>query len=361
MVTQIANMSLSAKREALARIHGRYQRAGRRHKKIILDEFCATCGYHRKAAVRLLNRPLQTGPSKRSGPKVIYDRGQVLPVLKAVWLASDQLCSKPLKAALPEWLQHHDQNHAPLAEAFKEKLLKISPAQIDRLLRPSRLQHPKKGLCATRPGTLLRHAVPTRSGPPDTSRLGSVEADTVAHCDDSTEGDYVNSLTFTELFSGWTENRAIWNKSGESVLIELRELETTVPYVMKNFHADNGGEFLNWALHRHLTGRAVKLPWTRSRAYRKNDNAHCEQKNWTHVRQLFGHDRFEHPELVPIMNELYGQEWSPVRESLSNQPSSWCGGKRKAARPKGYTNPNRKRPINGCLIVRKFPSTSRPD
>jgi hypothetical protein len=234
----------------------------------------------------------------------------VLPVLKAVWLASDQLCSKLLKAALPEWLAHHERNHAPLAEAFKEKLLKISPAQIDRLLRSSRLRHPKKGLCATRPGTLLRQAVPTRSGPPDTSRIGSVEADTVAHCDDSTEGDYVNSLTFTELFSGWTENRAIWNKSADSVLVQLRELETTVPFVMKDFHTDNGGEFLNWALHRHLNGRAVKLPWTRSRAYRKNDNAHCEQKNWTHVRQLFGHDRFEHPELAPLMNDLYSQEWS---------------------------------------------------
>jgi hypothetical protein len=303
-------MSLSAKREALARIHGRYQRAGRKHKRVILDEFCATCGYHRKAAVRLLNRPLRTGPPRRSGPKIVYDRAVVLPVLKAVWLASDQLCSKLLKAALPQWLEHHERRTAPLPEAFKEKLLAISPAQIDRLLSPSRLQHPKKGLSATRPGTILRHAVPTRAGPPDTSRLGSVEADTVAHCDDTTEGDYVNSLTFTELFSGWTENRAIWNKSGEAVLIQLRELETTVPYVMKDFHTDNGGEFLNWALHRHLTGRAVKLPWTRSRAYRKNDNAHCEQKNWTHVRQLFGHDRFEHPELVPLMNELYSQEWS---------------------------------------------------
>lgn len=303
-------MSLSAKREALARIHGRYQRAGRRHKQVILDEFCAICGYHRKAAVRLLNRPLRTAPSRRSGPPIKYDPTQVLPVLKAVWLTSDQLCSKLLKAALPHWLEHYERNRAPLPEAFKGKLLAISPAQIDRLLRPSRLQHPKKGLSATRPGTILRHAVPTRSGPPNTSRPGSVEADTVAHCDDSTEGDYVNSLTFTELFSGWTENRAIWNKSGDAVLVQLRELETVVPYVMKDFHTDNGGEFLNWALHRHLTGRALKLPWTRSRAYRKNDNAHCEQKNWTHVRQLFGHDRFGHPELVPLMNDLYGKEWS---------------------------------------------------
>lgn len=303
-------MSLSAKRESLARIHGRYQRAGRPHKSRILDEFCATCGYHRKAALRLFNRPLRTAPPKRSGPKVLYDPAQVLPVLKAVWLASDQLCSKLLRAALPVWLEHYERRSTPLPEAFRKRLLKISPAQIDRLLRAARVQHPKKGLSATRPGTLLRHQVPTRSGPPDTSRAGSVEADTVAHCDDSTEGDYVNSLTFTELYSGWTENRAVWNKSADAVLAQLKELERQVPYELKDFHTDNGGEFLNWALHRHLTGRAAQVPWTRSRAYRKNDNAHCEQKNWTHVRQLFGHERFEHPELVPLMNDLYGQEWS---------------------------------------------------
>lgn len=303
-------MSLSAKREALARIHGRYQRAGRRHQTRILDEFCATCGYHRKAALRLLNRPLPSAPPKRSGPKIIYNPAEVLPILKAIWLGSDQLCSKLLKPALPEWIESHERRTAPLPEAFKEKLLQISPAQIDRLLHSSRVHHPKKGLSATRPGTMLRHAVPTRAGPPDTSRPGSVEADTVAHCDDSTEGDYVNSLTFTELFSGWTENRAVWNKSAGAVLVQLRALEQIVPYEMKDFHTDNGGEFLNWALHRHLSGRPMKVPWTRSRAYRKNDNAHCEQKNWTHVRQLFGHERFGHPELVPLMNDLYAMEWS---------------------------------------------------
>ncbi|NBQ47590.1 MAG: hypothetical protein EBU33_03945 [Sphingobacteriia bacterium] len=108
-------MSLSSKRECLARIHGRYQRAGRLHKSRILSEFCATCGYHPKSALRLLNHPLRTAPPKRSGPKVIYDPGEVLPVLKAVWLASDQLCSMLLKAALPEWLEHYERRGAPLA------------------------------------------------------------------------------------------------------------------------------------------------------------------------------------------------------------------------------------------------------
>jgi hypothetical protein len=310
MVTEALNMSLSAKREYLAKIHGRYQRAGRPHKSRILDEFCLNCGYHRKAALRLLLRPLERSERKRSGPKIIYDPVVLLPVLKEVWLASDQLCSKLLKAALPEWLAHHEGRNAPLPEAIKKKLLAVSPAQIDRLLQPARVRHPRKGLCTTQPGTLLRRQVPTRGGPPDTRKPGSVESDTVAHCGDTTAGDYVNSLTFTELFSGWTENRAVWNKSSHAVLAQLKELEARVPFQMKNFHTDNGGEFLNWALHEYLNARPVKLPWTRSRAFRKNDNAHCEQKNWTHVRQLFGHERFEHPELVALMNELYANEWS---------------------------------------------------
>jgi transposase InsO family protein len=310
MVTASLNMSLSSKREYLAKIHGRYQRAGRPHKSRILDEYCLNCGYHRKAALRLLHRPLAGARRKRPGPKLTYDPVVLLPVLKEVWLSSDQLCSKLLKAALPEWLDRYERRAVPLSSAVKEKLLAISPAQIDRLLQPARVRHPRKGLSTTRPGTLLRRQVPTRGGPPDTRKPGSVEADTVAHCGDTTAGDYVNSLTFTELFSGWTENRAVWNKSSHAVLAQLKELEAKVPFKMKNFHTDNGGEFLNWALHEHLTGRPVKMPWTRSRAYRKHDNAHCEQKNWTHVRQLFGHERFEHPELVALMNDLYTQEWS---------------------------------------------------
>jgi hypothetical protein len=304
-------MSLSAKRENLARIHGRYQRAGRRHKQRILDEFCATCGYHRKSALRLLHRPLaRVAGRARPGPKLIYDPVVLLPVLKVIWLQSDQLCSKLLKAALPEWLAHYERQHAPLAEAVKEKLRAISPAQIDRLLRPARVGQGKKGLSATRPGTLLRQQVPTRGGPADTSQPGAVAVDTVAHCDDTTAGDYVNSLTFTELFSGWTENRAVWNKSSHAILAQVKALEAHVPFPMKSFHSDNGTEFLNWPLHEYLTGRPLQVPWTRSRAYRKNDNAHCEQKNWTHVRQLLGYERFGHPELVPLLNALYGQEWS---------------------------------------------------
>ena len=107
-------MSLSAKRESLARIHGRYQRAGRPHQQRILDEFCATCGYHRKSALRLLNRPLAVGTAhQRPGPKLVYDPAELLPAHKFIWLSSDQLCSKLLKAALPEWLEHYEGTQRP--------------------------------------------------------------------------------------------------------------------------------------------------------------------------------------------------------------------------------------------------------
>lgn len=303
-------MSLPSKREYLQTIHGRYQRAGRMHKTRILDEFCAICGYHRKAALRLLNRPVLR-PRRRPGPKPTYSPAMVLPPLKAIWLASDQLCSKLLKAALPEWLGFYEQAHGVLSPEVRQLLLAVSPAQIDRLLQPVRLRYPRKGLAATRPGKLLRQHIPTRGGPPDTTMPGHLEADTVAHCGDTVAGNFIYSLTLTDLYSGWTENRALWNKSGQAIRDHLKALEGKLPFDLKSFHTDNGSEFLNWPLFQYLTGRQWRpVAFTRSRAHRKNDNAHVEQKNWTHVRQLFGHDRFEQPELVGLMNELYTGEWS---------------------------------------------------
>ena len=139
-------MSLSAKREYLAKIHGRYQRAGRPHKSRILEEFCLNCGYHRKAALRLLNRPLHRPSPKRPGPKPRYQPALLLPPLKAIWLLSDQLCSKLLKAALPHWLQAYEQLTGVLPAPVRTQLLTISPAQIDRLLKPARVRYPRKGL-----------------------------------------------------------------------------------------------------------------------------------------------------------------------------------------------------------------------
>lgn len=304
MDTKKGTMSLSSKREYLGRIYGRYQRGGREHKGRILDEFCQVCGYQRKFALRLLNRPLRRKRG-RPGPKFKYDPQRLLPPLKQIWLLAEQPCGKLLKASLPLWLPFLRE----LEPGLQKELLAMSAATLDRLLRPVRFKHRRRGLCATKPGKLLRHHIPLRDGPADTQHLGHVEADTVAHCGDSTAGAFIYSLTFTDVCTGWTEIRATWNKSAHGILEQLKDIEVRLPFRMKSFHADNGSEFLNWPLWEYLRGPKRKVKFTRSRAYRKNDNAHVEQKNWTHVRQLFGHDRFEHEQLVPLMNRIYA-DWN---------------------------------------------------
>jgi len=292
-------MSLSSKREYLQRVHPRYKGAGRIHKSKILDEFCAVCGYHRKFALRLLNRPLRRR-RKRPGPKPRYDAATLRPLLTQVWLLADQPCGKLFKATLPLWLPF-----VPEAQSVQEDLLSMSAATLDRLLKKSRFEHRRRGLCTTKPVKLLRHHIPLREGPADTQHWGHIEADTVAHCGDSVAGDFVYSLTLTDVCTGWTEIRATWNKSTRGILEQLKDIESQLPFAMKSFHADNGSEFINWALWEYLRGPQRKVKFTRSRPYRKNDNAHVEQKNWTHVRQLFGYERFEHESLVFNMNIVY--------------------------------------------------------
>ena len=296
-------MGRNSKSEYLRAIWDRYQRAGRRYKSKILDEFCAVCGYSRKYAIGLLGRQ-PGGRRKKPGPARRYD-GRVFKPLKVIWLATEQLCSKRLKAALALWLPFYEQEHGVLEESARQKLLQISAATIDRLLKKERARYRGKGLCGTRPGGLLKHQIPIRTGNDDVNRPGFLEADTVAHCGNSLAGDFIWSLTFTDIFCQWTENRAVWNKGAHGVLHQVKEVETGLPFELLGFDVDNGSEFLCCHLWRYLLDRPRPVPMTRSRPYRKNDQAHVEQKNWTHVRQLLGYQRLEQPELVPLINGLY--------------------------------------------------------
>jgi len=292
-----------SKREYLLAIWDRYQRVGRRFKSKSLDEFCAVCGYTRKYAIGLLKRkPRQR--RKKPGPRRQYD-GSVLAPLKVIWLACEQMCSKRLKVALALWLPFYEQEYGALAESVRQKLLRMSAATIDRLLKPERARYPGKGLCGTRPGGRLKHQIPIRTDNDDVDRPGYLEADTVAHCGNSLAGDFVWSVTFTDIYSQWTENRAVWNKGAEGVLQQVKEVEAGLAFELLGFDVDNGSEFLAFHLWRYLLDRPRPVPLTRSRPYRKNDQAHVEQKNWTHVRQLLGYQRLEQPELVPLINDLY--------------------------------------------------------
>lgn len=307
-------MGKHEKRVYLQAIQSRYRQSDRAAKQTILNEFCEICGYARKYAIRLLNRKLSKTvlPVKHPGPKRKYRPEFVLEPLRRIWFASDQLCGKRLKAAIPIWLPHYENQYGLLADSVRTDLLSMSAATLDRLLKPLRIQHPK-GLSGTKPGSLLKTQIPIRTHHWDETQPGFVEADTVAHCGNSLAGDFAWSLTMTDIVTGWTECRATWNKGSHGVLEQIQAIETLLPFPLRGFDCDNGSEFLNQHLLRYFTDHPQKPAFTRSRPYKKNDNAHVEQKNWTHARQLFGYDRLDKYQLVPLMNKLYSTLWCPLQ------------------------------------------------
>jgi hypothetical protein len=244
----------------------------------------------------------------RPGPPTKYGK-EVVEALKKLWLGMDQMCSKRLRAALPLWLPHWDE---PLDETTRRALLAMSAATIDRRLKLFRAKYGRKRRCETKPGALLKSQIPIQGGTWDIHQPGFVEVDSVAHCGGSLQGDFIWSITLTDIFSGWTEIRAVWNKGQKGVMDALADIEKNLPFPILGFDCDNGGEFLNYHLYHYFTQRKNPVQFTRSRAYHKNDNAHVEQKNWTHVRQLFGIQRLENPQLVERINRLYRREWSEL-------------------------------------------------
>jgi hypothetical protein len=286
----------------------RYASSSRKVKKQILDEFCAVCGYNRKYAIRLLHRRPQRKKHK-PGRKSQYNNPCFIKVLLNIWKATDFMCSARLKATIPMWLPFYEQTFEPLAPDIRSLLLTISRATLDRVLRPLRKKH-GKGLCGTKPGTMLRNQIPIKTDNWDITSPGFMEADTVAHCGNSLAGDFVWSLLMTDIHTAWTECRAVWNKGSHNVVEQVKNIEQHLPFPLQGFDCDNGSEFLNYHLVRFFTDRYVPVKFTRSRPYKKNDNAHVEQKNWAQARHLLGYDRIENPDALPLINDLYANEWS---------------------------------------------------
>ncbi len=301
-------MSKNEKFAYRKRIKMRYDRGSKEEKSRILEEFCEVCSYNRKYAIRLLNGPF-VWSTKKPGRVSKYEEPGFLKVLKQLWFDTDQLCSKKLKRVLPEWEGFFEQEHGQIPEEIREKLYAISPATIDRVLKPTRVKY-GKGRSGTKPGTLLRTQIPIRTDFWDATCPGYLEADTVAHCGISLAGDFIWSLTITDIYSGWTECRAVWNKGAHGVIEQIKDIEQSLTFPMLAFDSDNGSEFLNFHLVKYFCERKTVVPFTRSRPYHKNDNAHVEQKNWSHVRQLLGYQRLGNPECLSFINHLYKNVWS---------------------------------------------------
>ena len=252
-------MSGRSRREWIRTQRRRYRRATRQQKRQMLDEGCQMFGVHRKSLIRALGRSAQKAP-KRRGRKRLYGPDLLGP-LKAIWLAAAR----------------------------------------------------RKGLSATRSGRRLEGRIPIRTHFREVDGPGTFEADTVAHCGDSLAGAFVWTLTLTDIWSGWTENRAVWNKSSKQIVTRLRDIEQRLAFDIEGFDTDNGSEFINWHLWRYFHNRAGHVHVTRSRPYRKNDQAHVEQKQWTHVRQLLGYDRLDDRRLVARIDDLYRNEWRALQ------------------------------------------------
>jgi hypothetical protein len=298
-------MSFRAKRELLAQVSCRYREASHLQKSVILDEFIAATGYARKYATRVLGQPpvlpaprIQRRRERQYGPSVRE-------ALVAAWAATNYICAKrlvPFLAELIPVLERH--GHLALAEEDRLLLLAISPATVDRILRPLREKASPRGVTTTRKGRLLKHQVTVRTFSEwDDLRPGFLEADLVAHCGFHTDGAFLQTLVLTDIATGWTECLALLHRSQENVLHALDVAGRLLPFPVLGLDTDNGTEFLNEQLLAYC--RRESITFTRGRAHKKNDQCFVEQKNGSVVRQLVGYDRYEGQRAYRQLAELY--------------------------------------------------------
>lgn len=290
-----------AVREYTGAMRQRYQGAGKEEKGRLLDEFCAVTGYHRKAAVRVLRRQ-QEGRPRRGRPRRYGPA--VAAALRPVWEASGQMGSKRLAPFLPELvttLERHQE--VALEPEVRARLVTMSASTIDRLLRPwrPRLRRPYRPSSAE--GT-LRAQIPVRTfGEWHGVTAGSVQADLVLHCGQSTAGFYLATLVVVDVATGWTECEVVWGLGQDRVRGALDRVRRRLPFRLRELHTDNGSEFLNRVLYPYCQRFGIRM--TRGRPYKKNDQAYVEQKNWSVVRRLVGYGRYSTQAAYQQVQRLY--------------------------------------------------------
>ena len=282
----------------------RYQRASKRDRRRILDQFVAITGYHRKHSIRLLNSTAELVAPRRTTRFRVYDEA-VRKALIVLWEASDRICGKRLKALLPTLvpaLERH--GHLRLDGAIRDKLLSASAATIDRLLADMRAVVRGSTRSKPRAKTAVQRKVPIRTfGDWKEPRPGYVEADLVSHCGQDPGGSYAHTLVLTDVCSGWTECMALAVREGTLIVDAIERLRTSMPFPLLGVDTDNGSEFLNETLLAYCEKHGIEF--TRSRPYRKNDQAWVEQKNGAVVRRLIGHRRLEGVVAADGLSRLY--------------------------------------------------------
>ena len=314
----------------MEKLRRRYRGAGPGYKRKLLDQAQELLGYHRKSAIRALRSPkVERLPGIITGRPMRYEPSVLVPWLRPIWQATDYACGRRLVAMLPEWIPAYEAHERKLPAEAREKLLEASARTLDRLLEP--LRGSGVGRSLTRPGTLLRHQIPIRGSVWEEGKAGWLEVDTVALCGGSVAGEFVWMVDGVDYATTWVEVRPIWGRGQAGTLAALRDMEASLPFPLLGLDSDNGGEFLNYHVMNWLQKRPRPVFMTRSRPWKKNDNAHVEQKNWTHIRECFGYERHDNPQVVEPMNALvkgpYGKLLNYFHASLKLERKQRVGGR----------------------------------
>lgn len=302
-------MTRQSKEELLKAVKKRYLQANYKAKQEILNEFCNTTGYHRKHAIRILATGYTHKPPEQRKKRLFtYSTDFFLLVIK-VWELLEYPCGKRLQAQLLPMAESLERSHEikPLEPKTKHDLTHVSARTLDRRLNGEReVRRLKRNRGTTRHGSLLKSSIPIRITNWDTRRIGFMEMDTVAHCDDNLSGQFIYSLDMVEIATGWSEQVAVMGKGEQGIVSAIEEVKKGLPFKLKGLDSDTGSEFVNW--HMVKWCKENSLSFTRSRPYYKNDNAYVEQKNYTHVRQWLGYRRYDTPQQLQMINDLYRNE-----------------------------------------------------
>lgn len=289
-----------------------YKKSTRNQKSKILDDLSRILELDRKYLIKLLTGQRPHKKQKRAGRPRLYDK-VVSSHIVVLHDLMNEICPKRMKAAMPLWMPFYEDHYGYLGEDLRAKLLRISSATIGRIIKEE--SESVRGKSSTKVNHKLKTMIPIKRLDEKVTEPGTVQADTVAHCGQALLGDFINTLTLTDIHTNWTDNRACWTKQSKEIKKRVEDIEKNTPIIFKNFDTDCGTEFLNYDLMSYFEKglrrkRPVKM--RRSRPYKKNDQCYVEQKNHTHVRKLFDYDRLEDPNLIMIMNKIYKEYWNPL-------------------------------------------------
>ncbi len=298
-------MSVQSRRELLNTVSGRYRAANKFGKGQILDEFVASTQYNRKYATSLLNGPNTVSKAQRPRTRSRIYTQEVERKLIEIWEASNCLCAQRLVPFLPEFVAALERcGELTVAPECRVLLLQMSMGTAGRILSRAKRSRKPFGLGTTKPGTLLKHQIPVRTFADwNEDAPGFLEADLVAHCGETTRGEYLNTLVLTDIKTGWTEPFALINRSQASVSEAINRSRRLLPLAMLGLDTDNGSEFINNNLLRYCEEEMITF--TRSRPFKKNDQCFVEQKNYSVVRRIVGYGRFEDAEACRQLAAIY--------------------------------------------------------